>query len=138
MREIEQDTGRPATTQELAKRTGLSEKDVDMGLEMIQNQLCLSIDSLSEYLSSGKEGDREYDPYQNAAFQELIDKVTGLIDELTPREKLVLSLYYAEELNMRETAEVMEITEGRVSQLHSQALSKLRKRFKAQFNLDTI
>lgn len=138
VREIEQDTGRPATTQELAKRTGLSEKDVDMGLEMIQNQLCLSIDSLSEYLSSGKEGDREYDPYQNAAFQELIDKVTGLIDELTPREKLVLSLYYAEELNMRETAEVMEITEGRVSQLHSQALSKLRKRFKAQFNLDTI
>jgi RNA polymerase sigma factor for flagellar operon FliA len=48
---------------------------------------------------------------------------------LTPREKLVLSLYYTDELNMRETAEVMGITEGRVSQLHSQALSRLRKEF---------
>ena len=52
-----------------------------------------------------------------------------LIDRLTPREKLVLSLYYTDELNMRETAEVMGITEGRVSQLHSQALTRLRKEF---------
>lgn len=138
VREIEQDTGRPATVAELAKRTGLSEKDVDTGLEMIQNQLCLSLESISECLSAGKEGDTEGDPYQSAAFQEIIDKVVLLIDELTPREKLVLSLYYGEELNMRETAEVMEITEGRVSQLHSQALGKLRKRFKVQFNLDTF
>ena len=52
-----------------------------------------------------------------------------LIERLTPREKLVLSLYYTDELNMRETAEIMGITEGRVSQLHSQALGRLRKEF---------
>ncbi|MEE0816475.1 MAG: sigma factor-like helix-turn-helix DNA-binding protein, partial [Desulfovibrio fairfieldensis] len=39
------------------------------------------------------------------------------------------SLYYTDELNMRETAEIMGITEGRVSQLHSQALGRLRKEF---------
>ncbi|EMG37841.1 RNA polymerase, sigma 28 subunit, SigD/FliA/WhiG [Desulfocurvibacter africanus PCS] len=136
VREIEQETGRPATVQEIAKRTGLSEKDVDMGLEMLQNQLCLSLDAISECVASVSDGGVDGDPYQSAAFQELIDKITLLIDELTPREKLVLSLYYGEELNMRETANVMEITEGRVSQLHSQALGKLRKLFKDQYNLD--
>ncbi|WP_461834237.1 sigma-70 family RNA polymerase sigma factor, partial [Desulfothermus sp.] len=41
--------------------------------------------------------------------------------------QLVLSLYYVEELTMKEVAEVLNITEGRVSQLHSQAIKKLRK-----------
>ncbi len=61
--------------------------------------------------------------------RELVERVAPLIERLTPREKLVLSLYYTDELNMRETAEIMGITEGRVSQLHSQALSRLRKEF---------
>ena len=52
---------------------------------------------------------------------------------MTPREKLVLSLYYTDELNMRETAEVMGITEGRVSQLHTQALNRLRREFVSHY-----
>jgi RNA polymerase sigma factor for flagellar operon FliA len=75
----------------------------------------------------------EDEPFQSTAFQEIVDKVANLIEELTPREKLVISLYYGEELNMKETAEVMDITEGRVSQLHSQALIKLRKTFRARY-----
>ena len=59
--------------------------------------------------------------------------MAALIDQLTPREKLVLSLYYTDELNMREAAEVMGVTEGRVSQLHSQALARLRREFRNQF-----
>ncbi|MEG2139331.1 MAG: sigma-70 family RNA polymerase sigma factor, partial [Bilophila sp.] len=69
------------------------------------------------------------EPFQNAALNEMIDRVAGLIDTLTPREKLVLSLYYSDELNMREAAEAMGITEGRVSQLHTQALTRLRREF---------
>jgi RNA polymerase sigma factor for flagellar operon FliA len=65
--------------------------------------------------------------------QELVERLAPLIDSLTPREKLVLSLYYTDELNMRETAEVMGITEGRVSQLHSQALNRLRREFMNQY-----
>jgi RNA polymerase sigma factor for flagellar operon FliA len=63
----------------------------------------------------------------------MVDKIAGLIEELTPREKLVISLYYGEELNMKETAQVMDITEGRVSQLHSQALAKLRDSFRKRY-----
>ena len=98
------------------------------GLEALQNQLWLSLDSIQDTLAGdGQEPGGE--PYRNTAFRELVERVAPLIDRLTPREKLVLSLYYTDELNMRETAEVMGITEGRVSQLHSQALSRLRKEF---------
>ena len=57
---------------------------------------------------------------------------------MTDKEKLVLSLYYTEELNMREVAEVLGVTEGRVSQLHSQAISRLRREFSHNFGEDDL
>ncbi|MCM0756267.1 FliA/WhiG family RNA polymerase sigma factor [Desulfovibrio aminophilus] len=133
MRQIEHETGVSANSKQIEERTGLSTREVQQGLEALQNNLCVSIDSMHESLMGNRELLSENEPFQSAAFQELVDKVAGLIEELTPREKLVISLYYSEELNMKETAEVMDITEGRVSQLHSQALLKLRENFRAKF-----
>lgn len=133
MRQIEHETGTPATQEELVRHTGLSEKDVQQGLEALQNQLCISLDAFQENLASARGGLGENEPYQSTAFQEMVDKVADLIEELTERERLVISLYYGEELNMKETAEVMDITEGRVSQLHSQALVKLRRNFRQRY-----
>ncbi|MDR2825781.1 MAG: FliA/WhiG family RNA polymerase sigma factor [Deltaproteobacteria bacterium] len=124
----EQTTGRSPNEEELAGMTGLSAKDVREVLEASQNQICFSLDAL-ENLLTGEEGDKRGEPFAETSSREMIAKMADLIDELTEREKLVLSLYYSEELNMREAAEAMGITEGRVSQLHSQALSKLRKEF---------
>ncbi len=135
-RRIEGDSGKPATVEQLAEATGLTEREVSQGLEALQNQLCLSLDAITENISSYQKNQLENEPYKSAEFKELVDKLASLIDDLTPREKLVLSLYYGEELNMRETSEVMGITEGRVSQLHSQALARLRQKFKAQFNIE--
>jgi RNA polymerase sigma factor for flagellar operon FliA len=132
---IERQTGRSATKEELAKVTGLSERDVEAGLGALQNQLCLNLDTMQEYFSPESSPLHENEPYRSAALNDIIDKLADLIDELTHREKLVLSLYYSDELNMRETAEVMGITEGRVSQLHSQALKKLRDKFRAAHGL---
>jgi RNA polymerase sigma factor for flagellar operon FliA len=50
------------------------------------------------------------------------------IDNLPPREKLVLALYYDEELNLKEIGEVIGVSESRVSQIHSQAAMRLRSR----------
>ncbi|BDQ32869.1 FliA/WhiG family RNA polymerase sigma factor [Pseudodesulfovibrio portus] len=133
MRQIEHETGAPATPMQLQDHTGMSEKEVQQGLEALNNQVCLSLDNFQENLI-GKKHATEDEPFQSAAFQEIVDKVANLIEELTPREKLVISLYYGEELNMKETAEVMDITEGRVSQLHSQALKKLRKTFRDRYD----
>ncbi len=127
MRKVEHEQGRQATEDELQKITGLDMRDVRQGLEALQTQLWISLDAIQDTISG--EGPEGGEPFRSTALQELVERVAPLIDRLTPREKLVLSLYYTDELNMRETAEVMGITEGRVSQLHSQALSRLRKEF---------
>jgi RNA polymerase sigma factor FliA len=136
MRRLEHESGSPPSLEKLAEATGLTEREVSQGLEALQNQLCLSLDAITENIASYQKNQIDNEPYKSAEFKELVDKLASLIDDLTPREKLVLSLYYGEELNMRETSEVMGITEGRVSQLHSQALARLRQKFKAQFNIE--
>lgn len=128
MRSIEHDKGRPATEEELQAMTGYELKDIRQGLEALQNQLWLSLDAIQDNVSADSP-EAGGEPYLSAAMRELAERIAPLIASLTPREKLVLSLYYTEELNMREAAEVMGITEGRVSQLHSQALGRLRRNF---------
>ena len=54
------------------------------------------------------------------------EALTGAIDALPEREKLMMSLYYEQDLNLREIGEVMGVTESRVCQLHSQAVARLR------------
>jgi RNA polymerase sigma factor FliA len=130
IRDIEQERGRAPTAADLEERTGLSAKEVDEGLEAMQNQVCLSLDALQDNLLPADSRGRYNEPFECAARQDLIDKLASLIDDLTPREKLVLSLYYVEELTMKEVALVMEITEGRVSQLHSQSMAKMRAGFR--------
>lgn len=125
---LEHQSGASPTEEALAAETGMDIKDVREGLEALHNQFCLSLDMIQESLSPVDAASQE-EPFAGTANRELVDRVAELIDQLTPREKLVLSLYYSDELNMRETAEVMGITEGRVSQLHSQALTRLRKEF---------
>ncbi len=130
---IESEHGRTPSVEEIASLTGLTEKNVTAGLEALQNQLCVPLESIQDYIASDGGANNEEDPYKNTAFGQLVDKVAGMIDVLTPREKLVLSLYYTDELSMREVSEVMDITEGRVSQLHTQAIARLRKAFEGQY-----
>lgn len=138
IRKHESSTGLHPSVEELVKQSGLNEVEVREGLEALQNHMYVSLDAIVDNLAYFKRSDFENEPLQAAAFKEIIDKLTELIDELTPREKLVLSLYYTEELNMKEASQVMGITEGRISQLHSQALNKLRIKFQARHGLGVI
>jgi RNA polymerase sigma factor for flagellar operon FliA len=132
MQKLEGASGNTPTEAELAEATGLDQKEVREGLEALQSQLCLSLDSIQDTFSTDS-AKGEGEPYARTATQEMLERVASLIDQLTPREKLVLSLYYTDELNMREAAEAMGITEGRVSQLHSQALTRLRREFSSAY-----
>lgn len=135
IRKVEHEKGGQATEEDLQRMTGLDVREVRQGLEALHNQLWVSLELIQDSLAS--ESGHHGEPYSNTALREMVERVTPLMDTLTPREKLVLSLYYHDELNMRETAEVMGITEGRVSQLHSQALERLRREFFNQYgNID--
>lgn len=138
IRKYENQHGRHASEEELQQETGLSEKDVRVGLEALQNQLCVNLDAIQDTFSTEHQSHVDNEPYKTTALQEIVDKVAGLIDTLTPREKMVMSLYYGDELNMKEVAEVMGITEGRVSQLHSQAMARLRQKFADLYGTDGI
>ena len=124
---LEHQEGRSPSEEELSRETGFSVKEVREGLEALQNQYCLSLEMIQDSLSPA--GSSVEEPFSLASSQELLARVAELIEQLTPREKLVLSVYNTDEPNMREAAEVKGITEGRVSQLHSQALQRLRREF---------
>ncbi|MFW6314346.1 MAG: FliA/WhiG family RNA polymerase sigma factor [Desulfohalobiaceae bacterium] len=132
-RELEQENGTTPSREELEKFTGLGPAEVEQALGALQQQIWVSLENakpgLAELQRSGQEED---EPYQKALRQELVQQLGQLIQGLTEKEQLVLSLYYEKELTMKETAEVLQITEGRVSQLHTQALGKLRNKFREQ------
>jgi RNA polymerase sigma factor for flagellar operon FliA len=128
---LEHELGHAPSEEALARETGLALEEVREGLGALQNQYCLPLDLLQDTLGE-LSGDNREEPFAQAAARELAGRVASLVGNLTPREKLVLSLYYSDELNMREAAEVMGITEGRVSQLHTQALTRLRREFSAR------
>lgn len=124
--------GHVATEEELAQATGLSIKEVRNGLEAMQGQQNLPLDVFEESLSRDSLESGGV-PCHEAIRNDLLDKLAGLMDCLTERERTVLSLYYVEELTVSEIAKVLHVTEGRVSQLRSQGLSRLRRQFVAQY-----
>ena len=65
-------------------------------------------------------------PLQRAEAQELTRHLAAAIDQLPEREKVLLSLYYDEELTMREIGIVLDVTESRISQMHTKVLFHLR------------
>ncbi|EAJ0348288.1 RNA polymerase sigma factor FliA [Campylobacter lari] len=60
--------------------------------------------------------------------EELIEKINAVLEEFKERERLVIQLYYYEELNLKEIAEILEISESRISQIHKRLLKKIRER----------
>ncbi|GCF10494.1 sigma-70 family RNA polymerase sigma factor [Dictyobacter arantiisoli] len=142
---LEQRLGRPAKEGEVAEEIGVStERYRQMLLEM--NATVLSLDaplgsllqddevtSLSELL----EDQSSPGPVEQAEQQELTDVLGNAIDHLPEREKLLLALYYQEELTMKEISKVLSVSESRVCQLHIQAIMRLRSTLHA-YRLDDI
>ena len=80
--------------------------------------------------------DNDEDILARAGMKELQNAMAEAIEELPEKEKLVLSLYYSDELTMKETGEVIGVTESRVSQLHSQAIIRLRSKLRKRKLID--
>lgn len=127
---LEQEKGRPATETEIASSMGVSLQDYHQMLqESNTGQIC-SLDELQEDMLCCAESaisDREdINPESHFLMEDLSRHVSEKITQLPERERLLLSLYYQKEMNMKEIAAVFGITETRVSQLHSQAVKRLR------------
>jgi RNA polymerase sigma factor for flagellar operon FliA len=126
---LEQTLGRPPTDEELAGELKITTA------QLMQQMVDASWVSVSlETMLDGREATgpafvshrRESDVAGTVERRETVRELAEALQELNERERLVLNLYYHEELTMREIGQVLDVTEGRVCQLHARALHKLR------------
>ena len=124
--------GRVPTDKEIAEHMGLTESRYQE--ELAKTALCnvLSLDMLLEERDSDvpakhlPQSDADAQPEENYQKKELYEELKRSISELRDKEQLVLSLYYQKSFQMKEIAQVLGVSEPRVSQIHSNAIRKLR------------
>lgn len=124
IRELEKETGREARDAEIAAKLGLSIEDYH---RIVQDAASCQLTSLED-AHIGERGDESFDPFRETADDSFREALARAIGELPEREKLVMSLYYQEEMNLKEIGAVLKVTESRVCQLHGQALTRLKAR----------
>jgi RNA polymerase sigma factor for flagellar operon FliA len=132
IREIENQQGRDARDHEVAKNLNLSLQEYHQlvqetnGSRMFAyHDVGINEESVSEGIGTSTPG--PLDRLQKDDFKRSLAKG---IESLPERERLVLALYYDEELNLRQVGEVLGVSESRVSQIHSQAMVRLQVRLK--------
>lgn len=126
---VEDRFGREAQDQEVADELGMELAEYHSSLSDANSGRLFSLDELNESgelpLEEAEASDNPLDDITSDAFKRSLAEA---IEELPEREKLVLSLYYQEELNLKEIGAVLGVSESRVSQIHSQAALRLRGR----------
>ena len=138
IREIEQATGRAASAQEVADRLGLPLTEYMRLLEDAARGQVLSLDSHVEDHGEVEPARRGGPTPQDALVRsEFGRELAAAISLLPEREQLVLSLYYQQELNLKEIGAVLGVSESRVCQIHGQAVVRLRGRLTAFELADT-
>lgn len=141
-------------TEDLGKRLGRAPEDAELAVELdmslddfreLQFQVSqLGYVSLHESMDeSDDQGKTFIDNLEDTAqasvqermeANELTRELAGYLEQLSEKERLVIALLYYEELSQKEISEVLELSEGRISQLHSQALGKLKMKMKRSIN----
>ena len=124
-RELQTQLGRAPSKEEIARKIGITEEEM-MGWEQtFQANVHQSLDSVYDDFSIWFISP-ENTPEENISDSQLRDVLKSALKTLPEREALVIQLYYVEELNVYEIAEVLEVTTGRVSQIKKAAIGKLR------------
>lgn len=125
VREIEKETGREARDGEIAGRMGVPLEEYH---SIVQDAACCRIASLDDATAATEAAADTSDPFREVADDGFRAALAQAIDTLPEREKLVMSLYYSDGLNLKEIGAVLKVTESRVCQLHGQALVRLKAR----------
>lgn len=115
--------GRDPMDEELAAELGLALPKYRQMMNQIQIVTVVPLEDISS-ISSGENGDRDFT--KQIERDELKTILAEQIKKLTEKEALVISLYYYEQLTLREISEILKVTEARISQIHTKAIFKLR------------
>ncbi len=121
---VEATLGRPASDAEIARHLGMSLDQYQLTASELATARMASLDEY-ETETPGEESDNPTHTLEEAGFREALAEH---INNLPEKEKMVMQLYYVEELNLREIGLIIGVTESRVSQIHGQAIARLRAR----------
>ena len=138
---LEHKFGREVEDTEIAEELGIDIEQIYRTKQM-SNISFISFEELGFSSKDEKEKLMSYlvnnddDALTLTRLRELKEAVARAIEQLPEKERLVISLYYLEELTMKETGKVLNITESRVSQIHSQAVLRLRSKLRKEKLLD--
>lgn len=131
IKDIELRTGHPATDDEIAAALGITGDEL---LEWQSQMKCTNVISLNEFMEQGSEVPNDVNqpnhfvtPEEAMEKAELKEMLAESLEKLTDKEKKVVLLYYYEDLTLKEISSVLEVTESRVSQLHTRALQKMKE-----------
>lgn len=133
IRELEAEFGREARDGEIAERMGVSIEEYHRIAQDAASCRVASLDDATGEDDSllNRVEDATADPFLDASEEGFRTALAAAIRELPERERLVMSLYYDDELNLKEIGAVLKVTESRVCQLHGQALVRLKARLAA-------
>jgi RNA polymerase sigma factor for flagellar operon FliA len=131
--QVEKATGRDARDIDVAERLQVPVQEYHQMLREVNAGKLVGIEDLgvSEDVLTTDANKGEDSPYENMVQGSFQKALAQAITTLPEREAIVLSLYYDEELNLREIGEVLEVSESRVSQIHSQAMLKLKSKMQS-------
>lgn len=134
IKEIEMTTGKSATDEEIARKLGITD---DEYLDWQSQMKITNVVSLNEYMEQGSDIPMEHNTHLTAQFEspeeniekkELAKVLEETLEQLTEKERKVILLYYYEEMTLKEISRVLEVSESRISQLHTRALQKMKQR----------
>lgn len=125
---LENRFGRSPTNQEISNEMGISEDELMILLSDISTFNMSSLEEIvcnsgDYFTQTGKKVDTPTAIYETKEVKQLLTKA---IDLLNKNEKLVISLYYYEDLTYKEIGDIMELSESRISQIHSKAIMKMK------------
>lgn len=134
VREIENATGRDAKDHEVAQKLEMS---LDEYHTVMRDSASSRIFSLNQAEEDGQPvmSGHEKDPYEALQSDGFKASLVATIGELPEREQMVMSLYYNDEMNLKEIGLILEISESRVCQIHAQALNRIRTKLADWTNL---
>lgn len=128
LRQLEQRLGRAPEEREVATALGIELAEYQQILLDTNGSYLVSFDEMSTEEFDARSCEHYASPFIEFAQGRERDRLIKAIETLPEREKLLLALYYQEELNLKEIGAVLGVSESRVCQLHSQAIARLRQR----------
>ncbi|GMR09080.1 MAG: hypothetical protein BMS9Abin26_2093 [Gammaproteobacteria bacterium] len=130
IRKVEGRYGRDARDSEVMQEMGISSEEYHQILQDGRNSNLFSLEAMGfeDFGMPNQSHHKDDDPLKNVQSGNMKNRLTTSIRGLPERERIVVSLYYDMELNLREIGEVIGVSESRTSQLMSQALARLRAR----------